>query len=135
MGSEGQGEAAARTINECYYGTEIATLGFMTGTDSKHMDLVRSRWLQVFDLRVPLAERDRVEPLLFDLVQDANVRSSLDIQFYRHCEIATDWSVHVRYTRDVTESGRQTLGSTILASLEALGSVYASTWERIEVRD
>jgi hypothetical protein len=79
----------------------------MTGKDSKHMDMV----------------------------QDANVRGSLDIQIYRHCEIATDWSVHVRYTRDVTESGRQTLGSTIIASLEALGSVYASTWERIEVRD
>jgi hypothetical protein len=99
------------------------------------MDLVRTRWLQVFDLRVPLAERDRVEPLLFDLVQDANVRSSLDIQIYRHCELATDWSVHVRYTRGMTESGRQTLGSTILASLEGLGSVYTSTWERIEVPD
>jgi hypothetical protein len=94
------------------------------------------RWLEVFEIRSPLSERDAIESKL-----EALKRNLLDdetiglVEFYCHADLPTDWCIHLRYTSDSQVTPDSALGLRILPFLQELGSVYHSTWRELRRSD
>jgi hypothetical protein len=94
-----------------------------------------AEWLQVFELRVPLADAKWVEATLSRLGREkVECRVAL-VTAYRHTEVCTDFSVHVLYGNAVPDQIRTEVGHQLLASLEEIGTSYTSTWQRITRED
>jgi hypothetical protein len=94
------------------------------------------RWLEVFEIRSPLSERDAIESKLEALKRNLLDDGSAElVEFYCHTNLPTDWCIHLRYTSDSRVTPDSVLGLRILPFLQELGSVYHSTWRELRRSD
>jgi hypothetical protein len=94
------------------------------------------RWLEVFEIRSPVSERDAIESKLEALKRNLLDDGSAElVEFYCHTNLPTDWCIHLRYTSDSQVTPDSVLGLRILPFLQELGSVYHSTWRELRSSD
>jgi hypothetical protein len=66
--------------------------------------------------------------LLKELAEEREVRA---IAIYRHGELETDWSLHLRFTSDSDRVGRSQVGFRLVSLLREFGIVHHGLWKEM----